>query len=56
MKTNSRNHWELFYETKQPNEVSWTQENSKISLDYIRETDLYKSVNQNFVFCMFRKK
>lgn len=56
METNSRNHWELVYETKQPNEVSWTQENSKISLDYIRETNLDKSLTQNFVFCMFRKK
>ena len=25
METNSRNHWELVYETKQPNEVSSTQ-------------------------------
>ncbi|MFE3848579.1 class I SAM-dependent methyltransferase [Flavobacterium sp. LB3P45] len=43
METNRRNHWDTVYETKQPNEVSWTQENPKTSLDFIRETDLDKS-------------
>lgn len=37
-----KNHWETVYETKQPSEVSWTQENPKTSLDYIRETFLDK--------------
>ena len=32
-----KNHWETVYETKQPNEVSWTQENPKTSLDLIRK-------------------
>ncbi len=39
-----KNHWETVYETKKPNEVSWTQENPKTSLDFIRETNLDKSV------------
>jgi trans-aconitate methyltransferase len=43
METNRRNHWETVYETKQPNEVSWTQENPKTSLDFIRETNWDKS-------------
>lgn len=38
-----KNHWETVYETKQPSEVSWTQENSKTSLDFIHETHLDKT-------------
>ena len=43
MEVNNKNHWETVYETKQPNEVSWTQENPKTSLDFIRETHLGKT-------------
>ena len=43
MEINRKNHWETVYETKQPNEVSWTQENPKTSIDFIRETNLGKS-------------
>jgi hypothetical protein len=43
MEINRKNHWETVYETKQPNEVSWTQENPKTSIDFIRETQLEKS-------------
>jgi trans-aconitate methyltransferase len=43
MEINKKNHWETVYETKQPNEVSWTQENPKVSLDFIRQTNLGKS-------------
>jgi trans-aconitate methyltransferase len=43
MESNRKNHWETVYETKQPNEVSWTQENPKTSIDFIRETHLEKS-------------
>jgi 2-polyprenyl-3-methyl-5-hydroxy-6-metoxy-1,4-benzoquinol methylase len=43
METNRKNHWETVYETKMPNEVSWTQENPKTSLHFIRETQLGKS-------------
>ena len=43
MESNKKNHWENVYETKQPNEVSWTQEKPETSLDFIRETHLEKS-------------
>ncbi|WP_291100186.1 MULTISPECIES: class I SAM-dependent methyltransferase [unclassified Flavobacterium] len=43
MEVNKKQHWETVYETKQPNEVSWTQENPKTSLNFIRETRLGKS-------------
>jgi trans-aconitate methyltransferase len=43
MDTSRKNHWETIYKTKLPNEVSWTQENPKISLDFIKETNLGKS-------------
>lgn len=43
MESNKKNHWEAVYETKQPNEVSWTQEKPKTSLDFIRETNLGKT-------------
>ncbi|HLF52275.1 class I SAM-dependent methyltransferase [Flavobacterium sp.] len=43
MENNRKEHWETVYETKQPNEVSWTQENPKTSLDFIRDTNLDKS-------------
>jgi trans-aconitate methyltransferase len=38
-----KNHWETVYETKQPCEVSWTQENPKTSLDFIHEIHLDKT-------------
>lgn len=43
MEINRKNHWETVYETKQPNEVSWTQEIPKTSIDFILETRLGKS-------------
>lgn len=43
MEIERKNHWETVYKNKQPNEVSWTQENPKTSLDFIRETNLGKS-------------
>lgn len=43
MKIDRKNHWETVYDTKQPNEVSWTQENPKTSLDFIKETRLDKT-------------
>lgn len=43
MEMNRKDHWEKVYETKQPNEVSWTQEKPAISLDFIKETNLGKS-------------
>ena len=42
MEENKKNHWETVYETKNPNEVSWTQEIPKTSLDFIKSFDLTK--------------
>lgn len=39
---NSKKHWETVYETKNPNEVSWTQEVPKTSLDFITSFGLNK--------------
>lgn len=39
----NKNHWENVYNTKQPSEVSWTQEIPKTSLDLIVNCDLPKS-------------
>lgn len=39
----NKNHWENVYNTKQPNEVSWTQEVPKVSLDLIANCNLSKS-------------
>jgi len=43
MESDRKKHWETVYETKQHNEVSWTQENPKTSLDFIRATNLSKT-------------
>lgn len=40
METTSKNHWETIYETKQPNQVSWTQEIPQTSLDFIADFNL----------------
>lgn len=42
MKKN-RAHWEQVYETKQPNEVSWTQEIPMTSLEFFHKFDLPKA-------------
>jgi len=42
METTRKNHWETVYKTKNPNEVSWTQEIPKTSLDFIKSFDLTK--------------
>ena len=38
-----RNHWETVYETKNPDQVSWTQEVPKTSLDFIASFGLKKN-------------
>jgi len=35
-----KKHWDTIYQTKSPNEVSWTQEIPKTSLDVIRSTNV----------------
>ncbi len=41
--TNKRDHWEQVYVTKQPQEVSWTQEVPTTSLNFIRDFQLSTS-------------
>lgn len=43
MTTDAKNHWEKVYETKQPNEVSWTQDIPETSLRFIEEAHIDKS-------------
>ena len=43
MNLDSKKHWETVYETKNPEQVSWTQEKPQISLDFINSLDLDKS-------------
>ena len=38
-----KNHWETVYENKNPNQVSWTQEIPKTSLDFIHSFGLTKT-------------
>jgi 2-polyprenyl-3-methyl-5-hydroxy-6-metoxy-1,4-benzoquinol methylase len=45
MNTSIQNHWDTVYETKKPEEVSWTQEIPKTSLDFIHTFKLDKSAN-----------
>lgn len=42
MEKNLKAHWETVYETKSPQEVSWTQEIPQISLDFIQSFQLNK--------------
>ncbi len=43
MQETTKNHWEKVYETKQPNEVSWTQEVPKTSIEFIHSFNLPKT-------------
>lgn len=43
MKENIKEHWETIYQTKQPHEVSWTQDIPKASLDYIHQFNVPKT-------------
>lgn len=43
MESTRKDHWEKIYETKQPNELSWTQEHPKTSMDFIHGFNLPKS-------------
>lgn len=40
-----KKHWETVYQTKSPNEVSWTQEIPKTSLDFIHNFSLSKKAS-----------
>lgn len=43
MKLDQKKHWETVYETKNPDQVSWTQEVPQTSLDFIAACGLPKS-------------
>lgn len=43
--TNNKSHWENVFSTKSQNEVSWTQDYPKTSIDYIESLNLPKSAN-----------
>jgi len=43
MNFNRKQHWETVYETKNPNQVSWTQETPKTSLEFIKSFGLKKT-------------
>jgi len=43
MDSNIKQHWETVYETKSPDQVSWTQEIPKTSLDFIYSFGLTKA-------------
>ena len=43
METEQKKHWNKVYQTKQPNEVSWTQPKPETSLDFINRLSISKS-------------
>ena len=43
MQRQSQNHWETIYRTKQPNEVSWTQDVPTTSLEFIHQFNTPKN-------------
>ena len=43
--TTRKEHWEKVYATKQPSEVSWTQELPKTSLDFVHSFNLPKTAS-----------
>ncbi|MCM4156221.1 class I SAM-dependent methyltransferase [Gramella sp. AN32] len=43
MRLNRKKHWETVYETKNPDQVSWTQEIPKTSLEFINSLGLKKT-------------
>lgn len=45
MNEGNKQHWDTVYTTKQPNEVSWTQETPKTSLDFIHSYNLPKTAS-----------
>jgi trans-aconitate methyltransferase len=43
MDNHLKEHWETIYQTKQPNEVSWTQEVPAVSLEFVHQFKIPKS-------------
>jgi 2-polyprenyl-3-methyl-5-hydroxy-6-metoxy-1,4-benzoquinol methylase len=42
---NTKGHWENIYQTKEPDEMSWTQDVSETSLEFVQNLNLPKSAN-----------
>jgi len=42
MQAQIKNHWEHIYNTKQPNQVSWTQEMPSISINFVKQFQIPK--------------
>ncbi|MDP9961214.1 class I SAM-dependent methyltransferase [Chryseobacterium lathyri] len=63
MNKTNKEHWENVYETKNPGEVSWTQEKPKTSLDFIHSFSLGKDAriidigggDSNLVDCLLEE-
>ena len=45
MEINTKNHWDTIYNTKQSNEVSWTQDVPTVSLEFIRKLKILKDAS-----------
>lgn len=45
MNVEKKQHWETVYSTKQPHEVSWTQDNPATSLGFIRDLQLSRAAS-----------
>lgn len=43
MDNHLKEHWETIYQTKQPNEVSWTQEVPVVSLEFVHQFNIPKN-------------
>lgn len=43
--SDNKNHWENVYETKNPDQVSWTQKKPQTSLDFIKSSGLGKDAS-----------
>lgn len=45
MQAQIKNHWENIYNTKQPNQVSWTQEVPTISINFVKQLQIPKNAS-----------
>jgi trans-aconitate methyltransferase len=45
MQVQIKNHWEHIYNTKQPNQVSWTQEVPTISINFVKQLQVPKNAS-----------
>ena len=50
MNLDRKKHWETVYETKNPDQVSWTQDSPKTSLEFIHSFGLKKSAKIRCIY------